>query len=75
MSARALLPWVLPGTIIVAVLVATVAGSVLLGILLMLVGYVGVPMAYLAYSRTRQELREGAPTGATRRSRPGRTRR
>ena len=73
MTQKALLPWALPGVLIVAVLLGAVIGSVLVGIAFILLGYVGVPMAYLAYTRTRQELRDAdAPTGPARRSPRGR---
>jgi Flp pilus assembly protein TadB len=73
---NALLPWVIPGTLVVAVLFGALAGSLLVGIVLVLVGYVGVPMAYFVYERTRQELREAdAPAGPAGRPRSGRTRR
>ena len=73
MNRKALLPWVIPGTLLVAVLFGALAGSILVGVVLVLVGYVGVPMAYLAYERTRQELDDApAPSRPRRRPRPGR---
>jgi hypothetical protein len=40
-----MLPWLLPLGVLTAVLVTAVANSVVLGILFMLVGSVGVPLA------------------------------
>jgi hypothetical protein len=50
-----MLPWLLPLGLLIAVLVTAVANSVVLGILFLLVGWVGVPLAYKAYARTRRE--------------------
>ena len=52
-----LLPWVLPLALLVAVVVAVLANTVIVGLVLLLLGYVGVPIAYTAYRRTRRELR------------------
>ena len=43
---------------LITVLVVALANSLVLGILFVLVGWVGVPLAYLAYARTRREERE-----------------
>ena len=59
---KATLPWMLPSSLLIAVLVVTLTNSLVLGILFMLVGWVGVPLAYLAHARTRREKREQVPT-------------
>jgi Flp pilus assembly protein TadB len=60
---KATLPWLLPLALLIAVLVVALTNSLVVGILFLLVGWVGVPLAYLAYARTRREEREHGRSG------------
>jgi hypothetical protein len=54
------LPWLVPLVLVVAVVLAAVSGSLVIGIVALLAGYVGVPIAFRAYAKTRAEM--GQPT-------------
>jgi hypothetical protein len=60
-----LIPWLLPIVMVVAVIVAVAATPVIAALVLVLLGFVGVPFASATYRRTggheRRERRPGWP--------------